>query len=356
MTDAARHFQFVGEPVLCEPYGNGHINRTYLVRTDRGVDYILQRVNEKVFRDVAALMENVAAVTRFLAAGEPDPRRVLTLIPTTEGVDYHLDETGGFWRAYLFITDSVCLERAGTPRDFAMSGVAFGRFQKQLALFPAATLHETIPRFHDTPNRCAQLMRAVADDPLERLREVKPEVDFILAREERAGKLMDMRRSGELPVRVTHNDTKLNNVLLDKHTREPLCVIDLDTVMPGLAAFDFGDSVRFGASTAAEDETDLGKVSMSLELFEHFAKGFLSECGKSLTAAEISALPLGAWTMTLECGVRFLSDYLSGDVYFRVHRERHNLDRCRTQLKLVADMEAKWVEMERTIQRMTKDG
>ena len=234
--------------------------------------------------------------------------------------------------------------------DFYQSAVAFGRFQNQLRDFPAETLCETIPNFHNTPDRYRKFHLAIEADTAGRLAEVRPEVDFLLAREEEAGTLQRMRDRGELPVRVTHNDTKLNNVMLDAQTRLPLCVIDLDTVMPGLVAYDFGDSIRFGASTAAEDEKDLSRVEMNLDLFRTYAEGFIPACG-GLTAAELMSLPLGARTMTLENGMRFLTDYLEGDHYYHIAYPEHNLDRCRTQLKLVADMEQKQEQMDTVIRR-----
>ena len=300
------------------------------------------------FKNVPALMENIAGVTRFLAQEEPDIRRVLTVVKTHDGQDFYQDGMGEYWRVYYFVTDSLCLEKAESPEDFKRSGEAFGRFQRQLAGYPAHSLYETIKDFHNIPARYQQLHEAVRLDVKGRVKDVQAELDFILAREERAGTLKRMQAEGQLLTRVTHNDTKLNNVLLDTQSREPLCVIDLDTVMPGLVAFDFG------ASTAAEDELDLSKVTLSLPLFRVFAEGFLSQCGSSLNAHELRTLPEGAYAMTLECGVRFLTDYLSGDVYFRIHRERHNLDRCRTQFKLVADMETKWQQMEEIIRDISR--
>lgn len=230
------------------------------------------------------------------------PRHVLTLVPTRGGELYHLASDGELWRLYEFVTDSLCLDKPETMEDLRQSGVAFGRFQNQLADFPAATLHETIRRFHDTPFRYEQLKQAIERDSFGRAATVRREIDLYLSHEAEADALMSLCRSGELPLRVTHNDTKLNNVMLDAATRTPLCVIDLDTIMPGLAANDFGDSIRFGASTAAEDEQDLSKVEMSLPLFEAYTEGFLSECGGRLTRREIETLPLGAKLMTLECG------------------------------------------------------
>ena len=350
--DAARQFALLGKPVFAEPYGEGHINQTYLVKTDLHVWYILQRINQRVFLDVDALMDNIGSVTRHLINKEPDPRRSLTLVPTLDGRDYCRDAEGQPDRMYIFVRDSLCLQQPEDPQDLYRSGLAFGRFQRQLADFEASSLHPTIPNFHNTPDRYNKLKAAVAADKMGRLKEVGPEVAFVLEREARAGRLQAMQAEGLLETRVTHNDTKLNNVLLDEKTREPLCVIDLDTVMPGLAAHDFGDTIRFGANTAAEDEKDLDKVSLSLPLYETYARGFLEGCGSSLNQDELRTLPEGAWAMTLECGVRFLTDYLSGDVYFRIHRPEHNLDRCRTQFRLVADMEAKWAQMEHIIAKL----
>ncbi len=347
-------FGLQGNPVSCERYGFGHINETYLVNTDQNHSYILQKINRHVFRDVPKLMANISAVTTHLAQKDADPRHVLTLIPTHKGACYHLDEAGEYWRVYDFITDSLCLQRAESAADFYESAVAFGAFQNLLADFPAGTLCETIPRFHDTPNRYAAFHQSIQANQKGRLAEVEKEVLFALAREKEAGALMALLARGELPLRVTHNDTKLNNVMLDAQTRKALCVIDLDTVMPGLVANDFGDSIRFGASTAAEDEKDLSKVTLSLPLYEAYVEGFLGACGDRLTPTEIATLPMGAKLMTLECGVRFLADYLAGDTYFHIHYPEQNLDRCRTQFKLVAKMESHWAEMHAIIDRMSK--
>ena len=345
MEPAAHAFRFDGAPQACELYGNGHINRTLRVRTSTGRAYILQRINERVFLDPAALMRNIAAVTRYLAALDPDPRHALTLIEAVGGGDYWVDAEGGFWRAYHYVADSVCLQAADSAEIFMQSGVAFGRFQRLLSDFPAETLVETIPRFHDTPHRFAEFRRAVDEDTAGRASLARREIDLALSKEGSAGALMDMLRDGQIPLRVTHNDTKLDNVLLDARTHEPLCVIDLDTIMPGLCANDFGDSIRFGASTAREDEPDLDKVTLSLPYYEAFAKGFLGECGRNLLDAEVQSLPLGAKLMTLECGIRFLADYLRGDTYFKIQYPEQNLHRARTQLKLVAEMDRHWAAM-----------
>ncbi len=321
------------------PYGSGHINRTYLVETEEDRRYILQRINTAIFPEPAALMRNIIRVTAHLRAKDPEPRHVLTLVPLIAG-GYGLDlGEDGFWRMYDFIPGGVCLDRPETPADFRLSGKAFGSFQRQMADFPAEELYEVIPGFHDTPKRFAQLRRAIREDRAGRAASVGREIGFFLSREEGAGLLMKLLRAGELPLRVTHNDTKLNNVMLDEKTREPLCVLDLDTVMPGLAATDFGDSIRFGACTAAEDEPETEKVHLDRELYEAYARGFLGACGASLTERELETLPDGARLITLENGARFLTDYLDGDVYYHTERPGQNLDRTRTQMAMVQDME-----------------
>ncbi|MBQ4088451.1 MAG: aminoglycoside phosphotransferase family protein [Clostridia bacterium] len=343
MIEIFKLFNIEGEPVSVEPYGNGHINQTFLAVTDKR-RYILQRINNSIFTDVDGLMSNISSVGEFLAERDPDPRHVLMPIHTLEGGLYALVD-GAYWRLYNFIEGSVCLDKVESAADFEMSAFAFGDFQKRLAEFPAHTLTETIRKFHDTPDRYRIFKEALAADPLGRAKDCQAEIEFALAHEQIAGIMTGMLAKGELPLRVTHNDTKLNNVLLDAETRQPLCVIDLDTVMPGLAGNDFGDSIRFGATTGAEDEQDLSKVNFDMELYTAYARGFIGACGESLTENEIRTLPMGAILMTLECGVRFLTDHILGDTYFRIHRENHNLDRCRTQFKLVADMEARKDEM-----------
>ncbi len=341
-------FQLDGLPISCTRYGSGHINETYLVVTSRPHLYILQKLSSQAFKNIPGLMNNVIAVTEHIRKTEADPRRALVLVPDVNGEKYIKDENGEFWRMYEFVLDSLCLDKPETAEDLYQSGVAFGTFQTQLADFPAETLFETIPHFHDTPDRYRLFHEAIENDKAGRLSSVTAEVERYLSHEQEAATLMNMG----LPLRVTHNDTKLNNVMLDAAGRTPLCVIDLDTVMPGFAANDFGDSIRFGASTAAEDEKDLSKVSMDIGLFRAYASGFLKACGGRLTEAEIDTLPWGAKLMTLECGVRFLTDYLNGDVYFHINRPEHNLDRCRTQITLVEDMEKKWDEMNAIIQEL----
>jgi len=347
------HFQIDAEAVSCERYGCGHINETYLVVTTTGHRYILQKINNHVFKDVPGLMANIDGVTKHLLKVVGDPRRVLTLVPTTDGASYLHHEEGGYWRVYEFIEDSICLQAPETVDDFYQSAVAFGEFQQQLNDYPAATLTETIVNFHNTVDRYRIFKEVLAKDPVGRAKEVQEEIAFALAHEEVGSTLMGLLQSGKLPLRVTHNDTKLNNVMLDAATRKPLAVIDLDTTMPGLSAYDFGDSIRFGAATAAEDEKDLSKVEMDLDRFAIYAKGYLSAC-PGLTDLERKMMPMGSLTMTLECGVRFLTDYIDGDHYFGIHYPTQNLDRCRTQFKLVSDMEKKFAQMEQIIADLSK--
>ena len=348
MKNVIQKFQLKGCPISCERYGMGHINQTFLVVTDAPQRYILQRLSREAFHDIPGLMENVRAVTEYLAGMTDDPRASLHLIPTYTGDCFYKDPAGEYWRVYDFVEDSICLQAAETPEDFYQSAVAFGSFQRMLRDFPAGTLHETIPDFHNTPDRYRKFDAALSADPLGRAAGVARELDFVLARRDEAGTLQRLRETGALPLRVTHNDTKLNNVMLDAQTRRALCVIDLDTVMPGLAAYDFGDSIRFGASTAAEDERDLERVRLDLELYRTFVSGFIPACG-GLTKAEKDSLPWGARLMTLECGLRFLTDYLNGDIYFSIAYPEHNLIRARNQFKLVEDMENKWKEMEKAL-------
>lgn len=356
---AAAHFQFKGIFQECERYGNGHINDTFRIRLqdEKGCCfYILQRVNRAVFHDPDGLMDNISKVTGFLRekiiqkGGDP-LRETLNLVPTCEGKNCYISEEGDYWRGYLFIEDAASFDAAKSLEDFYQSGKAFGDFQGMLADYPAAGLCEVIPDFHNTPARLGAFRQAVKEDAAGRAARCREEIRFLLEREEDMGLAQAMLERGELPLRVTHNDTKLNNIMIDSRTGKGICVIDLDTIMPGLSIFDFGDSIRFGANTALEDETDLTKVSLSLPLFESYTKGFLEGCGKDLTEKELHMLPVGAKLMTLECGMRFLTDYLQGDTYFKIHREHHNLDRCRTQLALVKDMEVKWKEMEQIVEK-----
>ena len=342
-------FRLDSAAASCERYGCGHINETYLVTTVSGRRYILQKISNRAFPDVAGLQRNIAAVTEYLHSQTDDPYGALTLIPTVDGKTWYHHGQDSDWRIYDFVEGSICLQAPETPDDFYQSAIAFGTFQQQLTGFPAHTLTETIKNFHNTPDRYRVFREVLAKDCMGRAAEVAPEIEFALAHEEVGSRLMGMLKEGRLPLRVTHNDTKLNNVMLREADRTPLCVIDLDTTMPGLSAFDFGDSIRFGAATAAEDETDLSRMTCDLNLFRIFTRGFLRAC-PGLTDEERKALPLGALTMTLECGVRFLTDYLDGDHYFGIHRPGHNLDRCRTQFKLVSEMERLWDDMAKIVE------
>lgn len=353
------HFLPEREILSVKPHGSGHINHTFLVTTEDGRKFILQKINTEIFRNTDELMENIVNVTAYLrekiirAGGDPE-RETMTVIPTATGTSYYADAQGQDWRVYLCIEHITTLDRVERKEDFYENGRAFGNFQAMLADYPAETLHETIPDFHNTPKRYQDFERAVEQDVCRRADSVAEEINFIRAHRDEMSVLTDMQKRGELPLRITHNDTKLNNILLDEQSHAAVCIVDLDTIMPGLCAYDFGDAIRFGASTAAEDEPDVSKVSLSLELYEAYAQGYLAGCGTSLTEKEIETLPMGAKIITLEQGMRFLTDYLQGDVYYHTEREGQNLDRCRTQLALVADMERKWEQMEISYKKIYK--
>lgn len=354
--DFIRDFDITGEPVGAEVCSTGHINRTYIVTTEseRGEGkYILQRINTSVFTKPDELMHNIENVTSYLrhkiASEGGDPDRETLSIVRCGGKLYKTDSEGGVWRVYVFVPGTRSYDSADTPEMLEAAGLAFGRFQKRLSDFPAAELHETLPQFHDTAKRYRDFMTAVSEDRAGRAESVKDEIEFIKARAEKCSYITDRIAAGKIPLRVTHNDTKLNNVLIDTESGKAICVVDLDTVMPGSVLYDFGDGIRFGASSAAEDERDLDRVFVRLDMFDGFAKGFIAGCGGSLTDEELDALPMGAYIITLETGMRFLADHLNGDTYFSIHRENHNLDRARTQLKLVYDMESKLGDMEKII-------
>ena len=352
LQSAANAFDF-GGPVVCDAnhYGEGHINDTFMVwREDHSKRFILQRINTDTFTNPVGLMENVCGVTRhlrakILAEGGDPARETLNVIPTLSGSTCYLDADGGAWRAYDFVEDTICLQQVGSEADFRTVAETLGKFQNQLADYPASILHETIARFHDTPNRYANFEKALAADALGRAKNITSEIEFIHAREQDCHVLLDQLAAGEIPLRVTHNDTKINNVLIDASTGKGICVIDLDTVMPGLSAYDFGDSIRTGANDCAEDEPDQSKVHFDLHLYEVFAKGYLSTAGASMSMAEKKSLAWGARLMTLECGIRFLTDYLEGDHYFHIAHPDHNLDRARTQFTLVRQMEEVFDQM-----------
>ena len=341
---AAFAFQTDGAPVDCKAFGHGHINNTFCVTTDSGAKYVLQRINKYVFKNPIRVMANTSSVTNYLRQRVEDPRMTMHFVPTKDGRYYYKSCDGEFWRMYDFV-GGFTLDMPESDEDFYQSALAFGRFQELLSDYPADTLYEIIPNFHNTVDRYVQFKESVDMDIVCRADEVREDIQFLLEREEKGGTLQKMLTAGLLPLRVTHNDTKLNNVLLDTATRKSLCVLDLDTVMPGSSLYDFGDSIRFGAATAAEDEPDTSKMSLDLHLFEVYTKGFL-EAAPSLTDMEVTMLPLGAYIMTLELAVRFLKDYLDGDLYFsKIAYPEHNLVRARSQIALVKDMEKKWTQM-----------
>jgi hypothetical protein len=349
-SEIVKNFTFEGEFIKAEPYGFGHINDTYAAyfKKSNGEThrYIMQRINHNVFKNPQGLMENIEGVTKHLrkkiiAAGGDPERETLNIIPSIDGKSFYKTPDGNYWRGYIFIEGAETYQIVENQNHFYNAGKALGKFQKLLSDFPADKLHETIVNFHNTKKRYEQFLDAVNKDVAGHAKEVQAEIDFVKAREKDTSLLLNLQNEGKLPLRVTHNDTKFNNVMIDNQTGEGICVIDLDTVMPGLSLYDFGDSIRSGANPAEEDEKDLSKVCIDLELYESFTRGFLEAAGKFLTSSEIEYLPFGAKLMTLECGIRFLTDHLEGDVYFKVHREGHNLDRARTQFKMVKDMEEK---------------
>ena len=345
-------FSVAGELISCERYGEGHINDTFKVTMDdcgREVHYILQRINNRLFPDVERLMHNIELVTEFcrksvIERGGDPMRECLTLIRTKDGASYTC-ENGDYFRMYVFIEGATTYQSVRDPRDFYESAVAFGNFANLLANFDASQLYEILPDFHNTKVRYENFLRAVEKDVCGRVKEVRGEIDWVKSRSDLCGKIVDKIASGEIPLRVTHNDTKLNNVMLDDATGKGLAVIDLDTVMPGSLCYDFGDSIRFGCNSAAEDEPDTEKVHFVFDLYKTYLDGYLSAVGNSVTQEEKENLPTGAVLMTYECGMRFLTDYLEGDVYFRTHRARHNLERARTQFKLVDEMLACFSQM-----------
>jgi len=346
-------FQICGEFLDAAPCGSGHINDTYCVNVDQAgtrVRYLLQRINHRIFKNPVALMDNIQRVTAHLAeklSAETDRcRRALTVIPSRAGPPFVLDQNGNYWRAYLFIEKARTYDAVESTSQAFEAAKAFGRFQKVLADFPAPRLSDTIPDFHHTPQRFAALENAIERDAVNRAQLAQPEIHFALSHQAMVGVLLD----ANLPERVTHNDTKLNNVMIDDATGEGICVIDLDTVMPGLVLYDFGDMVRTTTSPAKEDEKDLSKVRMQFPMFEALVRGYLTATAGFLTPMEKKLLPFSGKLITFEIGLRFLTDFLAGDTYFKVHRENHNLDRCRTQFKLVESIEQQEEEMNRLVE------
>ena len=350
---AIEHFDVEIDPSSVTPFGGGHINDTYMISSENGEKYIIQAINTNVFKQPEKIMDNIRLVSEHISSKTDCENAVMRFIPTKSGRYYHPSSDNKVWRLYRFVP-AICLDFPENEKDFYECAYAFGEFQKNLSDFPADKLFETIPDFHNTPKRYETFRKAVEADICGRVDSVRSEIGFVIERESFYSVLFENFEAGNLPLRVTHNDTKSNNVLLDPETRKALCVIDLDTIMPGFSVNDFGDAIRFGASTAAEDEKDIGKVWMSLPMFKAYTEGFLAGVDGLLTDAEIELLPEGAKMMTIECGMRFLTDYLEGDVYFKTSYEGQNLDRARTQFKLVADMEEKWDEMKEIVRSFIK--
>lgn len=346
-----------GKMLSAASYGNGHINDTFLVSLENKREisrYILQRINQHVFNDPLALMENISGVTSYLSRklkslNRDAARETLTLIEPAPGQNLYTDQEGGCWRCFPFLENTLCLEQAESEADLQESGRAFGDFQYLLSEYPAHTLHQSIPYFHHTPRRYQALCTAAETDAFGRASQVVSLLQFAALRQEKLSLALHLLEDGALPLRVTHNDTKLNNVLFDRFTRKAVCVIDLDTIMPGLSLYDFGDAIRFGASAAPEDEPDLSRVALSLSLFDAYTKGYLEGLQGSLTDKELDLLPYGAWLMTMECGIRFLTDYLEGDIYFKTAFPDHNLTRAKAQFALAQDMEKKEQEMKKIV-------
>lgn len=356
-----RCFGIKGDFIKYDVFTDGHINSTYLAIFQDGDElggYLVQSINTVAFKNPAQLMENIVGVTQYLRekieknGGNPN-RETLTFLKSETG-EYYIYLDGKCWRIYIFVDNSYTLNSIETPEHFESAGRSFGLFQKNLDGYDMSSLHETIKDFHNTPKRLQGLRESFAADPVGRAEGVKAEYDFAVAREGMVGKLIELNKQGLIPLRVTHNDTKLNNILFDSETNKGICVIDLDTIMPGFSLYDFGDAIRFGANTTREDDENLENVKVSLELFESFAKGFLSACAKELTPAEVDNLAFSSILMTYECGIRFLKDYIDGDIYFRINPEKpdHNLIRARNQFKLVEEMEKHLPEMQAIIERL----
>lgn len=351
-------FRLYGDFSSAAPYGNGHINDTYRLVFDQSgkqIHYILQRINTNVFRDPVSLMDNIRRVTAHLSSKCADSRGTLTLVPALDRKPYVVDAEGNYWRIYLFIEGAKSYDILENEKQAFEAARVFGKFQADLVDIPGPRLVETIPNFHNTPNRIAALERAIKEDAAGRVKEVAAEIDFVMTRKSETEILLKLNREGAIPERITHNDTKLNNVLIDSETGKGICAIDLDTVMPGLVHYDFGDMVRTGTSPAPEDETDLSKITMRFSMFEALLRGFCSSSGKVLTDAEFEYLPFSGKLITLETGIRFLTDYLQGDVYFKIHRPGHNLDRARSQFQLVRSIESQLDPMNKLMDSIRKE-
>jgi hypothetical protein len=360
LQEISRQFQIYGEILHAETCKIGHINETYSATYDQGgmrVRYIHQKINQTVFKDPDSLMANVMRVTRHLRnklhehQARDITRRCLTIVPTRNGESFYRDRAGECWRNFVFVEGVETFESVQSPQQAYQAGRAFGWFQNLLDDLPGPRLAETIPHFHNTRKRFQALQEAIENDHFNRAQSAKPEIQFALGRESVVDVILRAMAAKKIPERVTHNDTKFNNVMLDTVTGEAMCVVDLDTVMPGCALYDFGDMVRTTTSPTLEDEPDLSKVRMQIAMFKKLAEGYLSTAGQFLTKTEKSYIAFSGKLITFTIGLRFLTDYLAGDTYFRIHRPGHNLDRCRTQFKLVESIEGQEEEMQRFVDK-----
>lgn len=362
--DIVRRFQFKGDFLSASIYGTGHIHDTYAAVFQVGEHTrrsILQRINQHVFKDPEGVMSNIQVVTthlrrKIITAGGDPQRETLNLIPTIDGKSYYLTDDGEYWRGFTFIEGARTYDFVENLDHVYNAAKAFGNFQNMLSDLPSEQLVETIPNFHHTGMRYQTFLSAVESDAKNRARSCQPEIDFVTQRASKTSILIEMLARADLPERVTHNDTKFNNVMIDDQTGEGICIVDLDTVMPGLSLYDFGDAIRSMANTAAEDEMNLSRVNFDLEVYRYYTHGYLDAAGEILTPREIEQLPFSASLMTFECGMRFLTDHLQGDTYYKIHRQNHNLDRCRTQFKLVCDMEERFDSMTEIIEDYYKGG
>ena len=355
-------FQICGDYLGAELCKVGHINNTYISTFDQAgvrVRYVHQRINEGVFHDPAAVMRNITRVLSHLrhklqqVNATELTRRCMTLVPARNGQLFFTDAEGKFWRTFLCVENVRSYDAVQSPEQAFQAGNAFGNFQNLLVDLPGERLHETIPDFHNSRKRYAALQEAIQKDPLNRAASVAPEISFALRHESMVDTILSAMARKEIPERITHNDTKFNNVLLDVHTGEAMCVVDLDTVMPGCVLYDFGDMVRTTTSPSAEDEIDLSKVGLQMPLFEKLAEGYLSAAAGFLTPAEKALIAFSGRVITFTIGLRFLTDHLLGDTYFRIHRPNHNLDRCRTQFKLVESIIRQEEVMQKFIHALT---